>query len=396
VVSKGREKGKRGTTQKKGAMRVSQGGSKSKKKSTYYGHQRILVTGASGCVGGFLVSDLLRRGYQVVATDLKGKSFPAGRERLTIIEGDLSDPVFTASLVEDMDAVINTAAVVDISLPYSMLAPINVDAVRVLFEKAKQIGVKHFIQFSSGALYKASTTRIRETVPLEARNDYAKSKMDAEMILFSKPRVMMPYVTVIRPALIYGPRGKVLMASIATLPPLVKSLGPYYVKMVGGPKTNMVHGEDVARAAVFLLNNPRAYGEVFNVADNDPRHFTDFINSAMEAYGLKPLGSGIPYPPVTLLNSIMPYIARDEIFNPLNRISSMLWNRIVKKYRLQKELSPRIDKESLEFGIQDIIFDASKIKALGFQLKYPRFQKGWKNTVEWYQENHWIPRSGRR
>jgi hypothetical protein len=74
----------------------------------------------------------------------------------------------------------------------------------------------------------------------------------------------------------------------------------------------------------------------------------------------------------------------------------MLWNRIVKKYRLQKELSPRIDKESLEFGIQDIIFDASKIKALGFQLKYPRFQKGWKNTVEWYQENHWIPRSGRR
>jgi len=394
-VSKGREKGKRESTQKKGATRVSQGGSKSKKKSTCYGHQRILVTGASGCVGGFLVSELLRRGYQVVATDLKGKSFPAGRERLTIIEGDLSDPVFTASLLEDMDAVINTAAVVDISLPYSMLAPINVDAVRVLFEKAKQTGVKHFIQFSSGALYKASTTPIRETMPLEARNDYAKSKMDAEMILFSKPRVMMPYVTVIRPALIYGPRGKVLMASIATLPPLVKSLGPYYVKMVGGPKTNMVHGEDVARAAVFLLNNPRAYGEVFNVADNDPRHFTDFINSAMEAYGLKPLGSGVPYPPVTLLHSTMPYIARDEIFNPLNRISSMLWNRIVKKYRLQKELSPRIDKESLEFGIQDIIFDARKIKALGFQLKYPRFQKGWKSTVEWYQENHWIPRSGR-
>ena len=369
---------------------------KAKKKVRHRGPQRVLVTGATGCVGGFVLSELLKKGYHVIASDLKGKAFPAGGERLTVVEGDLSDPIFTASLVDGVDAVINTAAVVDISLPYSSLAPINVEAVRVLFERSRQVGVRQFVQFSSGSIYKASTMPIPESAPIEAGNDYERSKIDAEKILFSKPRVTTPYVTVIRPALIYGPRGKVLMASIATLPPLVKSLGPYYIRMSGGPKTNMVHGEDVARATVFLLNNPKAYGEAFNVADNDPRRFTDFINIAMEVYGLKPLGPGIPYPPITLLQSILPYIARDEIFNPLNRVSGMLWNRLVKKHRLEKELSPRIDKEALEFGVRDMVFGNRKLKALGFQLKYPRFEKGWRNTVGWYQEHRWIPRGNKK
>jgi len=138
-----------------------------------------------------------------------------------------------------------------------------------------------------------------------------------EGIVFEEALPGLPSVTILRPASVYGPGCTAAMASLATLPPLVKTLGPYYIPFSGGPRTSLVHGDDVARAAVFLLLQPRAYGSAFNVAGNDPLPFGRFLNEAMEAYGLKPLGQGVPYPPSTLLQSILPYNQGEEIFNPL-------------------------------------------------------------------------------
>ena len=86
---------------------------------------------------------------------------------------------------------------------------------------------------------------------------------------------------------------------------------------------NLVHGDDVARAAAFLLLHPAAYGIIFNVADNDPMTFGHFLNVAMESYGLKPLAPGVAYPPSTLLQSILPYVEEDEIIVPLLQVDNM-------------------------------------------------------------------------
>jgi nucleoside-diphosphate-sugar epimerase len=181
------------------------------------------------------------------------------------------------------------------------------------------------------------------------------------------------------------------MASLATLPPLVKSLGPYYIPLSGGPRMNLVHGDDVARAAVFLLLHPKAYGGVFNVGDNDPMPFGHFINAAMESYGLRPLGQGRAYPPSTLLQSILPYVHDDEIFNPLGKLSSILWQRIVRNHGLNKVLLPKADQEAVPLGTQDLVVDNRKLLGLGFRLKYPRFRRGWDMTLAWYQNQRWIP-----
>ena len=58
--------------------------------------------------------------------------------------------------------------------------------------------------------------------------------------------------------------------------------------------------------------------------------FGHFLNEAMEAYGLSPLEPGVPYPPSTLLQSILPYDQTGEIFNPLGKLSNILWERLVR------------------------------------------------------------------
>jgi nucleoside-diphosphate-sugar epimerase len=227
---------------------------------------------------------------------------------------------------------------------------------------------------------------------LESRDEYEQTQSDLESIVLEDSLPGLPSVTVIRPAAVYGPGCLSTMASLATLPPLVTTLGPYFIPLSGGPRMNLVHGDDVARAAAFLLLHPAAYGSIFNVADNDPMTFGHFLNVAMESYGLKPLGPGVAYPPSTLLQSILPYVEEDEIFSPLGNLSNILWERIVRTHRLNKNLMPSLDQGAVPLGTRDLVVDNGKLLGLGFRLKYPKFRRGWEKTLAWYLKKRWIPR----
>jgi len=355
----------------------------------------VLVTGATGSVGVFLVRQLLREGYEVVAVDRKilGQTNPfiEVKKGLLLKSGDLTNRAFVSSCLGRVDAVFHLPvytesrkALPDVSFP--------VQGTLNLCEEARRNGVRRFVHVGSGMIYKRSLGSVDESAPLEARNEYEQSQILAERIALNDAPPGLPVVTVLRTAPIYGPRCMDQMAAVATLPPLVKALGPYYLRLSGGSRMNLAHAEDVARAAIFLLLHPKAHGQVFNIADNDPRAFGDFVNQAMEAYGLRPLRPRVPYPPSTLLQSILPHAGTEEIFNPLSHLSSLLWDRMARKHKLIRALSPRIDPETVSFGAHDLLLDNRKLLGLGFRLKYPAFVKGWKETLDWYVAERWLPR----
>ncbi|MFC1888583.1 NAD-dependent epimerase/dehydratase family protein [Thermodesulfobacteriota bacterium] len=354
--------------------------------------QTVLVAGGAGCVGSFVVEELLDKGYHVVAMDLPGSPLPSGNERLKTIEGDLTAPGFIEKCLKGVDHIINAAAIVDIGKSYADLEPVNLGAVKRLHELGRARKVKRLIHISTGSVYAESDAACAETSPMEIANDYVRTKVESEEFLMGKPKGAFPRSSVLRPALVYGPKGKVLMAMIATMPPLFRGLGMKFVPLSGGPKTNMVHGRDVAGAAVFLLTKRASWGEIYNIADDDVMHFTEFVNIACEVFGLTPRGISIPYPPMPILKKLRPFLERDETLAPMNVITDLLWGQIVKEYGLENELSLHIDKEQVAFWVRDAIFGNDKIKELGYELKYPRFRPGWTMTTRWYEENRWIPR----
>ena len=91
---------------------------------------RVLVTGAAGFIGGYLVAELLDRGYLVTGLDdlsKYGEPGPAGRPGYTFVRGDASDGGLVRELLAGCDYLIAAAAMVGgigyfHRYPYDLLA----------------------------------------------------------------------------------------------------------------------------------------------------------------------------------------------------------------------------------------------------------------------------------
>lgn len=352
----------------------------------------VLVTGAAGCVGSQLVDELLGAGFHVVAADRPGSLLPdPSPGSLDVQPVDLTDALAARSVAQGMDVVVNLAAIVDISMPFDRLAAINLHAVRYLYQGAAEGGASLFIHFSTGSLYEPAKQPIRETDPLCALNDYARTKLLSEDFVLSRDPNRGPAVNVIRPALIFGPRGRVLVSSLVTVAPLLLRFTGRGVRLRGGPRTNLVHSLDVARAVRFLIEHRQPHGEVFNVANDDPRAAGELVSMALEIGGMRLTRWSVPMP-TWLMYCLRPFIDRAIIVGALNRVLAKRWDRIRTAEGLVADgVVPRFDRESLDYVTHDFVFDNSKLKALGFEYTYARLDNGWRQAIAWCCENRWIP-----
>ena len=360
--------------------------SKTKKKRI----ETVLVTGAGGSVGSLLISQLVDEGYKVIATDLRKPENTGNNDKITWHEADLTDPAEISALVEGVDAVIHTAAWVDITVSFERQAPINLEAVINLFEEARQRGVSHFIHFSTGSLYANSEGPLNEESPKHPSSAYEATKVLAEDYLFSQKGIG-PIITILRPALIYGPRGKVLVAPAATVPALLAPLNKLVPQIHGGPRTNLVHSEDVGRAAVHLLQTgQRKPIDVFNIACDDVITAGELMETILSTGGLETAPFSLPFP-WTLIKAILPLLSYNLPFHIINKATQNYWQKIIEDKNLASELAPRVDREATPYMAGDVVFDNTKIKKTGFEFKFNSFLEGWKDTISWYERNRWIP-----
>jgi len=356
----------------------------------------FLVTGAAGCVGARVVDLLLARGDRVVATDRPGAALPtpppdAAPGALVGVPGDLTDRGLAPRLVAGVDAVIHTAAIVDISLRLAQLRPINVDAVESLYDAAAAAGVKTFVHFGTGSVYAPQPRPVREDDPLLVRNDYGVSKILSEELLRARAG-QGPVASILRPSLIYGPRGRVLLNLFAALPPLVREVTTRVPRIVGGPQANFVHADDVAGAAIHLADHPQEHGAVFNVANDEPTPFGVVITETLRAAGLRVGGPSVPLgPAVWLMRTVRPLIDREAVFALVNRGVRLAWSYEQRRYGLSGEFCPSIPREMLDFVSDDVVFANEKLKAAGYRLRHPTFLPSWRDTLRWFRDHRWIP-----
>jgi UDP-glucose 4-epimerase len=366
--------------------------------STKKGGVAVVVTGAAGTVGSLIVEDLLRsEAYRVIRVDRPEARFPelppGTRSRVEDRLGDLVDPAFARACVKGADYVIHTAALIDIALSYEQLKPINVDAVGSLYEASREGGVRGFVHLSSGSIYQTTSGLITEDTPLRADSAYEQTKIDSEALLQQLARKGGPGWVVLRPSLIYGPRGRLLAGPLPTFPPILKLLsgGAAMVGLAGGPKSNWVHAEDVARAAVFVMDKRDAYGEAFNVCDDTPLPFGEIVNAAIQAYGF-PITARIPIPPKWANKVAFPFIDSDVFFRAINVASSVLWKVIQKRHGLTEDLVPRLDRATASYFVKDVVFSNAKLKRLGWTVKHPDLRTGFIDVLRWYQDAGWAPK----
>lgn len=357
---------------------------------------RVLVTGAAGGVGRHVVRALLDAGCDVRCVDMRPADYRTMTELIEPgeaewIEGDLLhlDP---APLVDGCSAVIHCSAFVGLSETWEELAPSNVDLVEDLWTAANHAGVRHFIHFSTGSVYRPGRGLRSESDDVEPSTDYEHTKIASEEVIRTgSDDLGETSWTILRPAHIYGPHCESMGAGLVTLPPILRNFTPYLPGFTGGTRTSWVHVEDVAAAAMVVLGNRDAYDETYNVADDTPIGFGEALTTMTEAYGLK-IGPLVPFPSPTFLMTFSPVVDREYTAATIRTVLRQLWKRIAAKNGLDTPLRPKVDRSVVFYVAEDTVLDNAALKALGWEPKYAAFADGIGETIRWYQDHGWVPR----
>ncbi|GAB3546445.1 NAD-dependent epimerase/dehydratase family protein [Arthrobacter tumbae] len=165
---------------------------------------KVLVTGASGMLGGAVASLLLRDGFEV-RTFQRRASGVRGAEDLA---GDLTDRSALARAVAGVDAVIHLAAKVSVSGKPDDFHRINVLGTADLLAASRSAGVQKFVYVSSPSVAHTGRSLVGASAgpaePEHARGSYARTKAQAEILALEADDEQMP-VAVLRPHIVWGP-----------------------------------------------------------------------------------------------------------------------------------------------------------------------------------------------
>lgn len=231
----------------------------------------VLVVGASGFVGKYLLTELVARGRNVRVASRKTVNLKS--EQMQIIDiPDLTSLQYdwTAAL-QDVDCIVYLAARVHVmndNHPQPLLAyrAVNKDAPIHLAKIACQKGVKRFVYLSSVKVMGESSERpFTEEDQPNPIDPYGISKLEAEQELLLIGKSSNLEVTIIRPPLVYGFGVK---ANFMELARIVELGLPIPIGAIQN-KRSMVYIENLVDAIALVLEHPAAANEVFLVSDDE-------------------------------------------------------------------------------------------------------------------------------
>ena len=359
---------------------------KSQKKEIYFLYlcrqisycMKILITGASGFIGSFIVEEALKRGFDTWAAIRKSSSREwLQDERIHFIELNLSSK---AQLTEQLrgqnfDYVVHAAGVTK-CLNKQDFMRINYEGTKNLVEALLEMKMplKRFIFVSSLSIFGA----IREKQPYQEINEddtpkpnteYGRSKLAAEQYLKSLGE-RLPYI-ILRPTGVYGPREKDYFI-------MAKSIKQHLDFAVGYKRQDItfVYVKDVVQA-VFLalkvgedippimIEAASPIGRTFFLSDGEVYQSATFSNLIHEALG-RPWWIRITAPVwvLRIVTFFGEYIGR--MTGKVTALNNDKYN-ILKQRNWRCDIQPAIDE-------------------LDYQPKY-KLAEGVKMTIQWYKEH---------
>ena len=240
---------------------------------------RILVTGASGFLGGFVCDDLAAAGHQVSALVRRSGSAPGGTlEVLGDITGDASS-LSAAVAGAAPDCVVHLAAEIASQRDAGKIRAVNVDGTRALLAACAAAGSPKVVFASTVVTGDAGGAVLDERSELPVHTAYGRSKQEGERLLRESA---VPGV-VVRPSHVYGPGGWFVEEFVDRL----RKPGRFAVIGHGRNLWDVVRVEDVA-LAFRLAAESGADGSTYHVADDEPIAFRDFVALAADALGVGP------------------------------------------------------------------------------------------------------------
>jgi nucleoside-diphosphate-sugar epimerase len=228
---------------------------------------RVLVTGASGFVGGYLIRALRDKGHEVTACS-RSRVEQAGVAYVTSPAFGLETD-WTTQLA-GIEAVVHLAGIAAVDQQghseklEAAYRQVNVDAIRALAKQAARAGIKHFVFMSSlHAVAAESDELITDKTPPHPVSAYGRSKLAAEEAVREELAGSSCAYTISRPPLVYGAGNQ---ASFGLLLKLVKTGIPLPLASVRN-RRSFIYVENLVDLISNSLGNPKAFGKIYLPSD---------------------------------------------------------------------------------------------------------------------------------
>ena len=285
--------------------------------------EKVLVSGSAGFIGGYVVEELLKRGYEVVGVDNYSKYGPVKKSyddnpRYHLTVGDVRETKLMVDLLADCDHFIAGAALIggisyfhtyayDLIAENERIIASSVDAAIQAHQKGR---LKKVTYMSSSMVFESTTTwpsvegdERRVPPPLSS---YGFQKLAVEYFARAAwDQYKLPY-TILRPFNCVGigetravgdveiNSGNVKLAMSHVVPDLVqkviKGQDPLHILGEGNQIRHYTYGADLARGIVDAMGHPDALNDDFNLST--PHGHT--VAQLAEAIWRKIKGPGVP------------------------------------------------------------------------------------------------------
>ena len=334
---------------------------------------RILITGASGFIGSFIVEKGLELGYEVWAGMRKSSSRRyLSDERINFIELNLEDKEVLsnqlsrfASQNNKWDYVIHAAGATK-CIDSKEFMRVNFDGTKNLVDVLIELDMrpKQFIYLSSLSVMGPAREEqpyqpIMESDPAEPNTAYGKSKLMAEAYIRSIEN--FPYV-IMRPTGVYGPRERDYFQMAVSIKNHIDFSVGYKPQVI-----TFIYVKDLVKA-IYLSIEKGVTRRSYFVSEScgyNSRAFSDYIQREMGVKNVLHIKA-----PLWFLK-IISFSAEW-----LSRISGKPSTLNCDKYNIMKQRNWLCDTSVIE-------------KQLGFTADY-NLERGTAETIKWYKENKWL------
>ena len=324
----------------------------------------VLVTGASGFVGGHIVAALARNGIRPRCLVRKTSRLEFIREfSPELVLGDVASLASLESAVEGVDGIIHCAGVTK-ALSLEQYMRVNAEGCENLYRAclARNPGVRRIVHVSSLAALGPSVAGrpVREGEERRPVSDYGRSKLAGHRI--AEDYIGRLPITIIDPPAVYGPFDRDFLSYFVWVK---RGLSV----MIGRQERwiSLIYAKDLARAVLACLENEKAAGNEYIVEDGRPHTWTEVAAEIGRSLRKSPVLLRLPASLAKVACAVSGFVAKcagkPTLFSrdKLNEILQPSWT-----------------------------CSSAKIRAdLGFAPQYP-LEKGIEETYRWYKEHKWL------
>jgi len=308
---------------------------------------KVLITGATGLLGGHLLQALQQRGEHIRALVLPAENAEKLiAQGVEVVRGDVTDASTLAPAVKDIDIIFHLAGMMGVHRPLAEYRLVNVTGSANLYQAAQAAGVRRFVHTSSHTVYGLGHGRfLTEKDALRPDPDpYSLTKAEGDRLMRRLMLKSNVETVILRPGTFFGPGDRLHFGRIAQR---MKN-GKGVIIGRGDNALPFCYVTDVVQGFLLAAYHEKAPGNVYNISNDHPLTQQEIFTAIADDVGGTRPTRHLPYYPIYFGSIAAEKIAHITHSRPMvTRLGVMMFgtdNRhSVEKARSELGYEPKVD-----------------------------------------------------